>query len=246
MATITKYKIDEGNGAFSETLVKPTNGVYETITEEIIDHVQLAVDKTPRIVALQIDKSKPFQAIDFNNELMVGLDVKTTFGAEQSNRGLLISKTYKNNSDDVAKIDYEFKFNDIGEPSEKRTVISWYNNDGTINEQIKDKGFQLLSFDERRTAVKLRRTSVISLLEIQVMNLLKSGATSPEQANALVGVGANLMSNLSAEVNQFIQSGREDGIVLKLDQLKTTYTFLQANIAPGVTAIDFINEFLNY
>jgi len=181
-----------------------------------------------------------------NKEIDISLDSSPVYGTEPSNRGLLLAKEYRYGEDLFFKVSYEYKFNRIGEPSRQRKVLCWYNEDGSENELKKDKGFKKLSVKQRRDSVHKRRESIILLLEIEVMKLLTAGATTDAEAQGSISVGANLMAEITPEIEKYKSSGKTNPLVNKLNALSTTFTFLNNEIAQGITVINYIINFLSY
>lgn len=220
--------------------------------EEILDHVvqshNYLKSDLPKILRYQIDKNKNFQAINHKTELTISLDKDEIYGQDQENKGLLIKKEYKFEDELIFFIEYDYRFNVIGNITHQKLTIKWVNEDGQINDSIKDKRFKRLSNRQIRGVVMNRRNSLVMLLEIKVMELLSSNASNNEDYIASVNVGAELMSEVSAEIDKFKNSGNPSSLINKLNILKseTKYSFLNNQIVSGVTVIDFIGNFLKY
>lgn len=205
-----------------------------------------SIVKVPRIKALQVNPSKDFRTVDHNSELNVTLEAKELFGEATDNKGLLIQKVYAHEEKDIFKVDYEYTLNEVKEITHQKVILTWHNIDGSENELIKDKGFVKLSKKVSREAVRKRRESIVMLLEIAVMGLLKSSASTPEEYAGPVLLGANLLSDVTAELDQYKNSGRYEPLAAKLPTITATYPFLNQEIAPSVTVIQYIINFLNY
>lgn len=231
------------------------NGVVSVYGKKILNEPQLdsliqehnhLISDLPRLLKYQIDKNQDFRRVNHNTDLTVSLDVEEMFGEDQSNRGLLIKKVYRLNEEDLFFIDYLYQFGIIGQVTHQKLTLKWYNEDGQINQIIKDKGFKKLSKKQERDVVFKRRSSIIFLLEVEIIKLLSAGTTNDEEAGQMIDLGATLMEEISIEIGKFKNSGHGQPIVDKLTQLQSTYTFLGGELAPGVTVIGYISNFLNY
>lgn len=264
LKTYTKENVDGGllhNEVKSSGSVEAFRGLVKNgnnisvygksiISESGLDDVFAQHDHTKvenvKIKQFQFDENKDFRSVNHKTEVTVCFDKKEIFGTEQSDRALLIKKEYSHQDSLIFFIDYEYKFDSIGQISEQKKILKWMNEDETINTTIKDKGFQKLSKKESRKAVMKRRETAIMLLETQIMTLLsQSASTEAEYASAII-TGANMMSDVSVEINKFKDSGVETKLIEKLGTLTGEYTFLTDEISPGVTVIDYIADFLNY
>lgn len=215
------------------------NSIFDFDSVEFIQN-DLAINKYIR------NKTVHFHDLDHNKHLTVSLDKEEVFGEEKSNRGLLIKKIYSHNEEELFEINYDYEINSIGAITKQKVLIKWRDIEGNFHPEIKDKGFAKLSKRKSRKATRNRRETVVLLLETKIIELLSSSATTQEEYVASVGLGAEMLAELSIEINKFKNSGVRTHLTNKLEEIKTTYTMLQGEIAPGVTVIDFINDFLDY
>lgn len=202
--------------------------------------------KTPRLKKLQIDKDKDHRAVDWNTELLVTLETEYEYARGVSERGLLKSKTYLHNSEKILKISYDYILNIIGNIEQQEINISWYNEDDTINDLKKEKGFVVFSQDESKKASYKRRESIISMLEADIESMVKAGASTEAEVIAGIEMAKQLLSDVSTEVSIFKTSSDSTPLINKLASITTTYPILNGYVAPNVTVLMYIADFLTY
>lgn len=215
-------------------------------TDVSIHFTDFRQDKTPRIKALQINKNKHFHAVDHNTELTVSLEKEDIYGEVINDRALLIRKEYKHEGIDILKIEYFFSFGVVNDITHKRIVLSWYNNDGTINVEVKDKGNRKLSKKESRTATRKRRETAVLMLEYAILDINKANTSTDAEYQAAVDNGASMLSDVSVEIGKYENSGRVNALETKLNSITGDYPMLLDEIQPSYTILQYIVDFLNY
>lgn len=264
---LKQYNKTNANGSMLSTQIKDSNSVEgfsgmqykngviyihgvsikdENKLDQVIEQHDHLISNFPRILKYQIDKNQDFRTVNHNTDLTVSLDIEEVFGLESNNRGLLISKIYRMDEKKIFEISYNYNFGIINQVTHQQLVLNWYNEDGELNPLSKDKGFKKLSKKQERDVVFKRRTSIIFLLEVEIIKLLSAGATSDEEAGQMIDLGASLMEDISIEIGKFKNSGHPQPIVDKLTSLQANYPFLSNEIAPGVTVINYVSNFLTY
>lgn len=220
------------------------NGNLVKVTIEEFDF--LTTSAIPRILSYQIDNRKDFRAVDLNSELTISLDSEEVYGQLVGNRGLLLKKKYTHNGIDILFIDYDYQFNSINEITHQRTILYWYNENGQINDLIKDKGWVKLSSKDRTIATVKRREAIIGQLKDTIKLMMSQNANNDLELNASIDYGNSLIAHVSNEIDIFTKSGKSQLLINKLDSSVTLYPFLLDELAPNFTVIDYINNFLNY
>jgi hypothetical protein len=200
----------------------------------------------PRIKAFQIDKNKDFRAVDLNNEVTVTFDIKEVLGIAQADRGILLKKEYSYNQIPILDIEYEWQLNSIEELWKQRPVLKWYNEDGSINQLIKDKGWKTFNSKERTESTIKRREAIIGQLREAIKTMMSQNATNDTELNASINYGNQLIAHVSIEIDTFTKSGKLNSLITKLDNSTAAFPFLLNQLAPGYTVINHIHDFLNY
>lgn len=221
---------------FSEIETYEDNTTYAPFTEP----------KIARIKALQIEPNKDHRAVDWNTELLVTLASEYEYGKTVMDRGLLKSKTYFHKNDKILKITYDYVMNSIGNIEQQEINIAWYNEDDTINENKKEKGFVVFSQDESKKASYKRREAIISMLETDIENMVKGGSSTRQEMVVGIEMAKQLLSDVSTEVSIFKTSSDTMPLINKLENLTYAYPILNGSVAPNVTVLMYISDFLTY
>lgn len=222
------------------------NGILSILTIE--DFEITKNNNKARIVDIQIDPEKDFRSVDLNTELKQGLNSVEHYGELQSNRGLLLKKVYFKDDLEILQIDYDYKFDNINQISEQEVILRWYNNDGSFNDLVKDKGWIKFSDKESTRATVKRREAIIEQLKSSIKQLLSSSASNELELNDSISLGNDLISDVSLELDKFEKSGKSSDLISKLNTLTVKYPLLDMEMTPntGFTVIDYITNFLNY
>lgn len=189
---------------------------------------------------------KHFHNIDYTIELNTVLHRQDTFGL----KGLLTKVEYfsdANKTDKVLEFNRTYTTHPVDGVTHKHTTRTYYNVDNTPNSDIKDRGNYEYTTNQSRKATIRRRENITFNIEKELIDMIKV-QSAPEDLIANMQNAAAFASHLSPMKNSFISSGDSTLIVTEINkaQVQTDYPFLLWEKEPGVTAVDFITNEVNY
>lgn len=220
------------------------------LTSLVVNH-DVNSYSVPRIIRLARyeAKEKHFHNIDYKKELENKLQMTVTF----SEPGLMTqADLFEDEAKTIPVLSVKREYNidaTSGKIVAKKTTREYYNENGTINNYIKDTGWYNYTDEESRAATHRRRVNITNKLEADLLAMLVAGAQGNAEAEAAnIAGGAMFMKALTPAVSVFHLSGDISDIVSYVSNTvnQTTYPFLLADVAPGVKAYQFIIAGVTY
>lgn len=204
----------------------------------------------PRIIALQIeDSSNHFHMINYKKDLVIKLQKTIEFGVP----GLLTKAMFfadEAKTIPVMDVVREYDIQPVtGKLLRKKTKRVYYCEDGSVHPEVKDGGWYTYTSEESRAATHRRRVNITNKLESDMLALLvgMAGSDQTQVAQNLQG-GAAFMNALSPAISAFHLSGSTQAIIdyVSDEVNQALFPFLNATVAPGVAAYQFIIAGVSY
>lgn len=227
-----------------------TSAELAELTTYVLNHNPSAYSE-PRIYSLAKHeaKEKHFHNIDYKKELNHKLQMSVTFGEP----GLFtLAQLFEDEAKTIPVLDVirEYDIEPVtGKLLRKHTKRQYYNEDGSLNEEIKDSGWYTYTEEQSRAATHRRRVNITNKLESDMLNMLVQAAQGdPAVQAANIAGGAAFMKALTPGINVFHMSGDNADIVSYVSDstVQSTFTFLTQEVAPGVQAYQFIIAGVTY
>lgn len=246
-----------GNGKF----IFNFNDAFDSADESYLltdfllnfDDVDDSELKTPKIYDyVEGDaRRKHFHVIDYHKDVNVYWYREDTWGIGNE-KGLLRMVEYfsdEEKTNKVLEVQIDYIQDPFGNLVSKNTVRKWYNRDGSINSEIKQKPSpKIYTPTQSRQATARRRENVVAQLEAQLIGMLQDPEATVEEQAASLTLGVQFLTAVSPELNEFLNSGNITGIAIFVQDPsnQVTFPFLLAQVAPGYFVWQFIIDGVTY
>lgn len=160
----------------------------------------------------------------------------------------------------IARIDFNFLYDDFGFILKKEAILKWYREDDSLSNEYKDIGrvFDPESDHELRVKEsKIRRESIINSLRLPVLSFLKEIYPSKTSLELLT-MGRNFLNKFNNETRDYIEQGLTVSDTSSPDYGKTVLwvsvrdhsdieddEWLDTDVGGGVTVRQYILDEIN-